>query len=206
MDMPAFFIKGFLIGLSVAAPVGPIGFLCIQRTLNGGMRFGFVSGLGAAAADAAYGAVAGFGLSAISAFLVAQAGWARGIGGLFLLYLAVRIFTTPPADKGNGRAAGGLLAAFTSVFALTLTNPTTILSFAAIFAGLGLVETAGDFGLAIVLVSGVFVGSAAWWLFLSGVSEVLHRRVGPTFLVWVNRVSALVIGGFGVWALAGLIV
>jgi len=203
--MLAFFLKGFLIGLSVAAPVGPIGFLCIQRTLSGGMRFGFVSGLGAAAADAAYGAVAGFGLSAISAFLVAQTGWARLLGGVFLLYMAGRILMTPPAEKGNGRASGGLAGAFTSVFALTLTNPTTILSFAAIFAGLGLVETGGDYGLAAVLVIGVFLGSAAWWLALSGISGALHRRVGPSFLVWVNRVSALVIGGFGIWALAGLL-
>lgn len=205
MELGAFFLKGVLIGLSVAAPVGPIGFLCIQRTLSGGMRFGFVSGLGAAAADASYGVVAGFGLSAVSTFLVAQAGWARLVGGVFLLYLAGRILMTPPADKGNGRAAGGLLGAFTSVFALTLTNPTTILSFAAIFAGLGLVETGGDYGLAVVLVAGVFLGSAAWWLFLSGVSGVLHRRVGPAFLHWVNRLSALVIAGFGIWALAGLV-
>ncbi len=205
MEYGVFFLKGLLIGVSVAAPVGPIGFLCIQRTLSRGMRYGFVSGLGAAAADAAYGAVAGFGLSAISAFMVAQADWARLVGGIFLLYLAGRIALTPPSENGSGPRNGGLFVAFTSVFALTLTNPTTILSFAAIFAGLGLVETGGDYGLAGVLVVGVFLGSAVWWLFLSGVSETLHRRVGQTFLAWVNRVSALVIAGFGVWALAGLL-
>ena len=166
METLAFFLKGFVIGLSVAAPVGPIGLLCIQRTLNGGMRFGFVSGLGAATADAAYGAVAGFGLSAVSTFLVDQAGWARLIGGVFLLYLAARIVLVTPAHDKSGRDGGSMASAFTSVFALTLTNPTTILSFAAIFAGLGLVETGGDYRLAAILVFGVFLGSAAWWLCL----------------------------------------
>jgi threonine/homoserine/homoserine lactone efflux protein len=196
------FLRGLAIGLFIAAPVGPIGVLCIRRTLADGRAAGFVSGLGAATADALYGAVAAFGLTAISDALIAHATWLRLGGGLFLCYLGVRTFlASPPAEPAPARAAG-LAGAYVSTLALTLANPTTILSFVAVFAGLGAATRADSYRGATVLVLGVFLGSALWWLFLSGGVGWLGGRLAPGMLTWINRLSGLVIGGFGLLALA----
>ena len=136
--------KGAVIGFAIAAPVGPIGLLCIRRTLAEGRLIGLVSGLGAATADAIYGLVAGFGLTAVSGFLIGQGFWLRVIGGAFLCWLGARIFVSEPATKAASVDGRGLVGAYASTLALTLTNPTTILSFVAIFAGLG-VAAAGDY-------------------------------------------------------------
>ena len=162
------YLKGLVIGFSIAAPVGPIGVLCMQRSLERGRVVGLATGMGAAAADAVYGCVAAFGLAAFSAALMSGGNWLRGVGGLFLLWLGVQIFRSHPADKaasagGGAQAGGSLLRAFASTFVLTLTNPMTILSFAAIFAGLG-VGTGATRWESGLLVAGVFCGSAAWWL------------------------------------------
>jgi threonine/homoserine/homoserine lactone efflux protein len=130
-----FLFQGILIGLSIAAPVGPIGVLCIRRTLSEGRGTGFVSGLGAATADAIYGCVAGFGLTFISDILVSQQTWFRLVGGLFLCYLGIRNFLARPVERAASVGGQGLAGAYASTFILTLTNPMTILSFAAIFAG-----------------------------------------------------------------------
>ena len=161
------FLQGIIIGFAIAAPVGPIGVLCIRRTLAEGRASGFVSGLGAATADAVYGAIAAFGLTLITDFLLGGASWLRLVGGAFLLYLGVKTFLARPAERAAEARGGGLLGAYASTFFLTLTNPTTILSFAAIFAGLG-VAGADNALSAALLVLGVFLGSAAWWLILSG--------------------------------------
>jgi threonine/homoserine/homoserine lactone efflux protein len=197
------FLRGFVVGLSIAAPVGPIGVLCIRRTLAQGRSYGLISGLGAATADAAYGCVAGFGLTFVSGFLVGQQVWLRLVGGAFLCYLGIRTLLAKPAEKASEAKGTGLLGAYASTFFLTLTNPMTILSFAAIFAGLGVAETGGDYTSAAILVAGVFAGSALWWLLLSGGVSLLHRKFTPWALVWVNRVSGLVVVGFGVFALWG---
>jgi threonine/homoserine/homoserine lactone efflux protein len=197
------FAKGLLVGLSIAAPVGPIGVLCIRRTLADGRMFGFVSGLGAATADAFYGAVAGFGLTAISGFLLAQEMWLRLLGGCFLLWLAVRTFLARPAEPAKLNAAG-LSNAYTSTLFLTLTNPATILSFVALFASFGLSTTAANYLTASAFVLGVFLGSALWWLFLSGSVGVFRERFGPRQMQWVNWFSACLMGGFGLMALFGL--
>ncbi|MCP4426981.1 MAG: LysE family transporter, partial [Chloroflexi bacterium] len=164
--------RGTAIGFAIAAPVGPIGLLCIQRTLRNGRTYGFVSGLGAASADAVYGAIAGFGLTAVSNILIAQQNWFSLVGGLFLLYLGLRTFFAPlaaqAADVSAGARGNGLWGAYGSIFLLTLTNPITILSFVAIFAGLGLAADKRTVGEAMTLVGGVTLGSAAWWLLLSG--------------------------------------
>jgi len=200
------FLSGMIIGFSIAAPVGPIGVLCIRRTLADGRLHGLASGLGAASADAIYGSIAGFGLTAISGFLVAQGDWLRLIGGVFLVYLGARTFLTRPAERPAGAAGRGLASAYASTFALTLTNPVTILSFAAIFAGLGLAEREADYGAAVALVAGVFSGSAAWWLLLSGGVSLFRRAFTPSRMRWINRLSVAVLTGFGVLALAsGLI-
>ncbi len=200
----SFFLRGLVIGFSIAAPVGPIGVLCIRRTLVDGRLAGLVSGLGAATADAFYGSLAGFGLTLVSNFLVSQQRWLRLVGGLFLLYLGVKTFLSAPSDQSNlvvKTGSRGLWSAYLSTLLLTLTNPLTILSFAAIFAGLGLVETGGDALAAGILVLGVFCGSAAWWLLLSNGISLLRKRVTGEMLRWVNRIAGVMILGFGVVAL-----
>jgi threonine/homoserine/homoserine lactone efflux protein len=179
--------------------------LCIRRTLADGWASGLVSGLGAASADAVYGSIAGFGLAFISNFLVSQQLWLRLVGGLFLCFLGVKTFLAKPAIEAASGREGGLLAAYASTLFLTLTNPMTIISFAAIFAGLGLAGVRGNYGSAGILVLGVFMGSAAWWLLLSGTVGIFRARFKPALLRWVNRISGVIIVGFGILALVSIL-
>lgn len=194
-------LKGFLIGLSIAAPVGPIGVLCIRRTLSDGRLTGLVTGLGAASADAVYGSMAAFGLTLVTGFLVSQRNILSIIGGIFLLYLGIRTFLSRPAEEPAKVKRQGLPGAYFSTFFLTLTNPLTILSFAAIFAGLGLATEERSQSAAVLLVVGVFLGSATWWLFLSGAVSLFRERFSLKALTWVNRISGIIIVGFGLAAL-----
>ena len=200
-----FFLRGLIIGFSIAAPVGPIGVLCIRRTLAEGRISGLVSGIGAATADAIYGCVAGFGLTFISNTLIGQQLWIRLIGGLFLCYLGLKTFFARPAKQVAPIEGRGLTAAYASTFVLTLTNPLTILSFAAIFAGLGVASAEGNYLSAGVLVLGVFMGSALWWLMLSCGVGLFREKLNTTGLRWVNRISGAIILGFGVVALLSLL-
>jgi threonine/homoserine/homoserine lactone efflux protein len=202
-----FFFKGFIIGLSIAAPVGAIGVLCIRRTLAEGRVVGLVSGLGAATADAMYGSVAGFGLTFVSNFLVGQQTWLRLIGGLFLCYLGVKTFLAKPTlqEDGAGNEGRGLTSAYLSTFFLTITNPLTIISFAAVFAGVGVGSMTGDYVSAGILVLGVFLGSALWWLLLSGGVSFFRSSFGERGMRWVNRVSGAIIAGLGLAALLSLL-
>ena len=202
---PHFLILGLVIGFSIAAPVGPIGVLCIRRTLAEGRLHGLVSGLGAATADAIYGAIAGFGLTFISDLLVKQQLWLRLFGGVFLCFLGIRTLLAKPSEKPSTEKRTGLLGAYGSTFFLILTNPVTILSFAAVFAGLGLGSTIVDYGSAGLLVFSVFAGSALWWLVLSGSVSLLRKKVTPKVLRWINIASGAIITGFGVVALVSLI-
>lgn len=204
MDL-ALLLRGLLIGFSIAAPVGPIGVLCIRRTLADGRLSGLVSGLGAATADMLYGCVAGFGLTFISSFLVGQQLWLRLFGGLFLLYLGIKTLLSKPSEQAAKADGSGLFGAYFSTFLLTVTNPLTILSFVAIFAGLGLANTNRSYASALVLVLGVFIGSAAWWLLLTGGVGLFRAKFNTQGLLWVNRISGVIITVFGVAALAGLI-
>ena len=200
-----FLLQGLIIGFSIAAPVGPIGILCIRRTLNGGRISGLVSGLGAATADSIYGCVAGFGLAFISNFLVKQQIWLHLIGGAFLCYLGIKTLLAKPANQAAAARENGLLGDYASTFFLTLTNPMTIISFAAIFAGLGLASTRGNYGSAGILVLGVFMGSALWWLVLSSGVGIFRKKFNTNSLQWVNRISGLIITGFGLFALLSAI-
>jgi len=204
---PTFFLRGLVIGFSIAAPVGPIGVLCIRRTLADGRASGLVSGLGAASADACYGFVAAFGLTFISSFLIDQQLWLRLIGGAFLCYLGLRTLLAKPAaqTQATSTRSNGLAAAYSSTLFLTLTNPMTILSFMAIFAGLGIASASGDYATAATLVVGVFLGSALWWLLLSGGVALLRSRIDSRVLQWVNRISGSIITAFGLLALVGLL-
>jgi threonine/homoserine/homoserine lactone efflux protein len=192
------FMRGLLIGFSIAAPVGPIGVLCIRRTLAEGRLAGFLSGLGAASADMFYGAVAAFGLTAIQDVLLGQSNWLRLVGGIFLLYLGVRTFLTKPADQAAKSSRGGLFGAYLSTFFLTITNPITILSFIAIFAGLRLAEAGGNYTAASMMVLGVFLGSVTWWFTLSFVVSLLKDHFNTTWKIWINRIAGMIIFSFGV--------
>jgi threonine/homoserine/homoserine lactone efflux protein len=199
-----FLISGLIIGFSIAAPVGPIGVLCIRRTLTEGQLHGLISGLGAATADAMYGCIAAFGLTFISDVLVQQQVWLRLVGGAFLILLGVRTVLSKPSEKSSSEKRTGILGAYGSTFFLTLTNPMTILSFAAIFAGIGLGSAVADYGSAALLVFSVFAGSALWWLILSGTVGLLRKKVTSAVLKWINRVSGAIIMGFGVFVLISI--
>lgn len=197
-----FLLKGLVIGFSIAAPVGPIGILCIKRSLVYGRVHGLVSGLGAATADALYGCLAGFGLAFVSNFLVSQQVYLAISGGIFLCYLGVRSFLTPVADNSIEPEKQSLLGAYGSTFFFTVTNPITILTFTAVFAGLGLASSGGDYGSALILVLGVFLGSASWWTILSGGVSMLRSKVNPQAMQWVNRISGVILLVFGMAAIA----
>lgn len=199
------FAQGLWLGFSIAAPVGPIGVLCIRRSLADGRTAGLVSGLGAATADACYGSIAAFGLTFVSSFLLEQQLWLRLIGGLFLAYLGVRTFIARPSEQPARASGGSLTSMYTSTLLLTLTNPMTIFSFAAVFAGLGLAGAEAGYGAAAAMVAGVFCGSALWWLLLSSSVGLLRARTGPKILRWVNRASGLVIIAFAAAALLSIV-
>ena len=199
-----FFVKGIVIGFSIAAPVGPIGVLCVRRTLANGRLSGLVSGLGAATADGFYGAVAAYGLTLVSKVLVGGQFWFRLVGGLFLLYLGVKAFLSRLSEKavsGNGK---NLIADYVSALLLTITNPMTILSFGAMFAGLGLGNSNGNFTSATMMVAGVILGSASWWFILSGGVNILRPRFNMVSLRIVNRVSGAIIVLFAILVLVSV--
>ncbi|MEB3273968.1 MAG: LysE family transporter [Prochlorothrix sp.] len=194
-------VRGWVLGLAIAAPVGPIGVLCIRQTLAQGWRVGLATGLGAATADGLYGCVAALGVSAVSAVLLQYQQVLQGVGGLFLGYLGVVTFCRSPAQDTAVTGELQLWQAYSTTLGLTLMNPATILAFTAIFAGLGLGTTTGNPGDAIALVLGIGLGSASWWLLLSGITARLRHRLTGDRLLWINRLSGGVITAFGAIAL-----
>jgi len=201
---PELLARGIVLGFTIAAAVGPISLLVIRRTLAEGRVVGFVSGLGVATADGTYGAIAAFGLGAITDLLVGGQRILGLVGGVFLLWLAwqtVRAEPTEPAASPERRR--GLPGAYLSTLGLTLTNPMTILSFAALFAGLGIAP--GNVGGAASLTLGVFLGSSTWWLVLTTVIGALRSRVTTTWLGRINVVSGVVIGIFALLAIGNAI-
>ena len=201
---PTFIVRGFLIGFSVAAVVGPIGVLCIQRTARKGFLYGLVTGLGAATADAMYGGIAGFGLTVLATFLVSQQGWIHIIGGLFLVYLGIKTVFTRPAERAASAQADNFLGAYASTLLLTLTNPQTILSFAAIYAGIGVGGGKNGALSATLVVSGVFLGSTLWWCLLTAGISLLRGKLTYRWFLWINRIAGSVIILFGLLALLSL--
>jgi len=197
------FAKAVLLGLSVAAPVGPIGVLCIRRTLTDGRRVGFACGLGAATADAMYGLVAGLGVAAVARSFAEHQGAFRIVGACYLAVLAVRTLRAEvPVEGARARAVGGgVLVAWLSTLGLTVTNPMTIAAFAAMFSSFGIEAGTSLWGDTAVLVGGVFLGSAAWWFALSGGVSLVRQRLRSEHLVWINRVSGVGLLGFALAAL-----
>jgi threonine/homoserine/homoserine lactone efflux protein len=220
-----YFLRGLIIGLSIAAPVGPISVLCIQRTLMEGRARGLASGFGAALAGGLYGAIAGFGLTFISGFLIGHKSLIRLVGGLFLLYLGVRTFlkttnlsenspaknecisidSEPKTTTEELRNRKGLFSALVSTFFLTVTNPIIIIFFTGVFAGLGITDTGRNYTLASALVTGVFLGSALWEVILVLVTSALSTRLNLDKLQWINKLSGVIIFGFGLIALLSLV-
>lgn len=197
-------VRGIVLGFAIAAPVGPIGVLCIRRTLTAGRIAGLASGLGAATADAIFSCVAAFGLTVIASALVSYTVWMRLIGGIFLCYLGLRMLRpalgTDPAFSPT--APLSVFRAYVTTLALTLTNPATILSFLAVFAGVGI--TNNGYGSALALVLGVFTGSALWWFLLSSAVGLVRHRMSPRGLLWINRLGGLIVLSFGGLALLSL--
>jgi len=227
MGIVEFLLKGAVIGFAIAAPVGPIGVLCIRRTFAEGRAAGLATGLGAATADACYGAVAAFGLTAVADWLLGFQAELRLVGGAFLCGLGLKTMLSRPASAGAKLEGRGLARAYATTVALTLTNPATILSFLAVFAGAGLGQSSQGIGAAAGMVVGVFAGSAAWWLLLSGFVDRWRRRypefaglapralggavvagvtlgVAATHLRRINWASGALLIAFGVAALLSL--
>lgn len=197
-------VRGLALGFSIAAPVGPIGLLCIRRTLADGRAVGLAAGLGAATADAVYGAVAALGLGVVSGFLVRQQSWLQAVGGTFLIWLGLQSFRSALPEREASVAAGNGLGAFASTFGLTLSNPMTILSFAALFTATGPAADGGRTG-ALLLVGGVFLGSAAWWLTLTSAVAFWRTRVSARTMLWINRAAGSFLALWGLRILVALV-
>jgi threonine/homoserine/homoserine lactone efflux protein len=191
------FLKGFTIGLAIAAPVGPIGLLTIRRTLAFGRAAGILTGLGAASADAIFGSIAAFGITAISSIMIGAKFWLGIIGGMFLIYLGWQTFLSQPAQNPTETQASSLPSMYLSTFALVLTNPISILYFVGIIASVGAANNAAS---ATWMVAGVFAGSALWWLTLASIANSLRNKINPRALKMVNQISGAVIAAFGIFA------
>ena len=194
-----FLLKGIVIGFAMAVPIGPIGIMCIRKTLSDGQKLAMVIGLGAATADLFYGCVAAFGLTFISGFLYEHRFWIRIIGGIFLIILGIRTFYKKPLEKPDNNLNKGILKSFITTFFLTLTNPLTIFAFVGIFATLGMGKVV-HLGSATLLVTGVFAGSCLWFLFLSTAVSLFRKKFSFNGLVWVNRIAGILIVLSGIFA------
>lgn len=202
-----FFIKGLVMGFAMAAPVGPVGVLCIRRTLRSGKLHGFVTGLAVAVADGIFGLIAGLGLTAISQPLIDHQDWIRLIGGVVMLAMGLQIAfarpktsSEPPQETGRKKR---LAANFLSAFAITLSNPMTVISFAAVFVTLGFgSQLAGQPGTTALLVLGVFLGSAAWWATLTHLASYFKGFLRADGLARINLATGVAILAFGIYAIA----
>ncbi len=190
-------LRGTACGFLIAAPVGPVNVLCVQRTIEKGWRSGVLSGLGSALADTIYGGIAGFSISVVIAFLVRQEFWIRLFGGILLIGIGVRYYFRRPYRLKIGKVKGSEHSDYVSTFFLTLTNPTTVLSFLAVLAALGLGRRR-EWYLTMLVVLGIFCGSMLWWLVLASMVHKLRDRFNDRTLLWMNRAGGLAIGTFGV--------
>jgi threonine/homoserine/homoserine lactone efflux protein len=191
-------LRSLIIGFTIAMAVGPITLLVVRRTIDHGLRYGFVSGLGVASADATYGGIAAFGLTAITSILVSAHAVLGLVGGAVIVLIGLRTMATRPSGPADGGGRPGLPGAFVSIYALTMTNPLTIVLYAGVFAAIGL--GGGGFVDAAVVTAAVLVGSTLWWVVLTSVVAWLRGRVSTTALLWVNRVSGAALVVFGALA------
>lgn len=188
-------LRGIAAGLMIAAPVGPVNVLCIQRSIQKGWRSGLVSGLGAALVDTFYGGIAGFSISLVIEFLIKEQFWIRLIGGFLLIGIGgVYYFRKPRSLDSGGRSSEQ--SDFISALLLTATNPTTVLSFLAIMAMLGLGQHQPLWETSL-LVGGIFLGSMTWWIVIAGGASLLRDKVDDHAMLWLNRIGGLAIAAFG---------
>ncbi len=190
-------LKGLIVGFCLAAPVGPIAALCVQRTISKRLVSGLVSGLGAAVADAFYGAVAAFGATIISEFLISERAWMQRVGGVILILMGLRLFLAKPTGEKEEVNGKGLTGDFLSTFLLTLTNPMTFVAFAAVFTTMGIGAVRGQPILTAELVGGVFLGSMLWWAILCGGSHALRHHFDCRKLTLINRGTGIFVIGVG---------
>jgi threonine/homoserine/homoserine lactone efflux protein len=205
MEMGLFF-KGIVVGIIIAMPVGPVGTLCVQRTITEGKINGFLTGLGATTADVIFGFIAAFGLTVVSNFLIDQQEWIRLLGGIIICLIGVKVFFLETQKKITPTKSPNHFSAFGSAFLIAITNPITIITFVVMFAGLGLVTGSNSqYGSASLTVFGVFVGSGFIWLTLWGMSLVFRERFDFGRMKWVNKIAGIAILIFGVSTLLSLI-
>jgi threonine/homoserine/homoserine lactone efflux protein len=200
--MASVLLRGFFLGFVIAASPGPIFFLCLRRTLARGWPTGLISGLGVATADGFYAALAAFGIGAITSVLTGERRWLALVGGAVLVLLGLRSLlerprTVEPAPSSN---RSGVARAYLSTMGLTIANPSTIISFAALVATLGIGTGAGFLPPAL-LVIGVFAGSATWWCVLAGLGAGMRARFTPRVVRGISTLSGLAIGVFGMLAI-----
>ena len=189
-------IRGLAAGLIIAAPVGPVNLLCMRRTLEKGWKSGMVSGLGAALADTLYGAIAGFSISLVIQFLIREEFWIRVIGGILLTAIGVVYYCRPPRPLAAGEDDSSANSDFVSAFLLNVTNPTTVLSFLAVLATLG-VGRQRPLWQTSLLVAGIFCGSMIWWIILVSAANRLRSRINDRTMRWMDHAAGIAIGGFG---------
>jgi threonine/homoserine/homoserine lactone efflux protein len=201
---PIYFLKGLIIGFAMAVPIGPIGIMCIRKTLAEGHPRGLIVGLGAATADSLYGSIAAFGLTFVSDVIASQHFWLRLVGGGLLLFLGISTFRVKRKDPVIPSDNEDLLGSYVSAFFLALTNPVTIFAFVAVFAAFGLGHRLIVIS-ACILVLGVFTGSCLWFLALGYVATLFRKKLDSTGLRWVNRISGSLIILSGVAALVSLL-
>lgn len=205
MNTTLFFLKGLIVGFVIAAPVGPVGIMCIHRTIAQGKLAGYVSGLGATVADTFYGLIAAFGLSFLAAELLSHQFWLRSIGGTVLCLIGLRSLLARHVPAPAAAAREKLVGDFASAFFVTLTNPITVLSFAAVFAAIGIADVGEKARWGAALIAGVFGGAAAWWFLLTSLAGLFRRLVSDVGVLWINRGSGAIILVFGTLLLLSLI-
>ncbi|MEW6143915.1 MAG: LysE family transporter [Thermodesulfobacteriota bacterium] len=201
----AIFIKGIIVGIIITAPIGPVGALVVQRTINEGRKSGIVSGLGSAAGDAVYAAIVAFGLTFISEMLMEREAWVHAIGGIILFVFGLRVYFSKPAPYSESKVDRSHFGTFGSAFLLTLSNPMVILSILALFAIIGIHKPADYYRTAALLVAGIFTGCAFLWTVLCYVISHLRGRLSERGLVIVNKVTGIFIFGCGAYAFISLI-
>lgn len=203
MSTMIYLMEAWIIGIAIAAPVGPIGMLCIRKTLETGLVGALAVGLGAALADSVYGLIAATGLTAVSHFLLTKAVYIKLIGGAFLLYLAYSEIVAKPSNSAVKVGNKKTCRLVTEVFFLTLTNPATILSFIGIFASIGGGATTGT--QMAIMVIGIFLGSMTWWLILGTLIISIKHKLPESWIHGIRYLSALILGGFGIWAMLSVL-
>jgi threonine/homoserine/homoserine lactone efflux protein len=189
-------LRGVAAGFAISAPVGPVNVLCASRTLTKGWFAGFVSSLGAAAADTFYGAIAGFSISIVIGFLIREESKLRFFGGLLLILIGAWYYFRHPDSLSKHGGGEATHSDFVTTFLLNLTNPTTVLSFLAVLAVLRL-SGHRSAPLTLVMIGGIFVGSMAWWLTLIGIINLLRDKFNDRSLLWMNRIGGMAISAFG---------